>query len=158
MAIRVVAKQNLKMVEVISSKDDALDMEKSNYDEYVKTGDVSKLVFVEGKQPTRFICNFELSGREASYVKNEIMGGKDEDGKPKLSYGSWQHRVAKFTLKDIQNPADVPREEQMELKKDDRGYVNDYTMGILERYGIVDDIFVLYTHLVLEGAKQNAKN
>lgn len=158
MAIRVVAKQNLKAVEVISRNDDALDMDKAEYDEYIKTGDISKLAFVENKQPTRFIVNFELSGKEAALVKNEIMGGRDEDGKPKMSYGSWQHRVAKYTLKDIQNPTDVPKEEQLELKKDSQGYVNDFTMGLLERYGIVDDIFALYSHLVLDSAKQNSKN
>lgn len=158
MALRVDKSKPLNALEVICENDDAIDSEESDYQEYLKTGDVKHLVFVENKQPTRFIVNFELSGKESALIKNEMVGGRDEDNKPKVTLGSWAYRVTKYTLKDVQNPPDLKPDERIELKKDDKGYVSERTMSLLDRYGVTEAIFGMYSNLVLSGAKQNAKN
>lgn len=158
MAIKFQRKASINAVEVISENDDAIDQEKSDFKAYRETGDTSKLAFLPGKQPTIFLCNFALKGKEAAAIKNAMVDGKDEDGDPKLAIGTWSFRVARFTLKDIKNPADLPADEQLQFKKDEAGYCHDEVLAQLDQYGIINEIFAMYSSLVLGGAKANAKN
>lgn len=158
MAIRVEQKRRLNALEVVSVNDDAIDQENSDIKEYKKTGDIAKLKFLENKQPTIFLMNFELKGKEAAMVKNSMLEGKDEDGNPQVTLGSWAFRVVKYTLKDIKNPADLPEECRLVFKKDDRGYAHDNLLSQLDTFGIIDELFSFYTTLALTGAKSNAKN
>jgi hypothetical protein len=158
MAVRREMKRALNAVEVISKRDDALDLEQSKWDDYLDTGDVSKLVFKPGLQPTIFLCNFELTAEKAKMIKNAVTGGSDDEGKPSIQLGSWSFAVAKNTLKDIKNPEDVPEPEQFKMKKDHRGLVHDDLLGELDSHGFVDDIFLMYTKLSAKGVKSEAKN
>lgn len=158
MAIKRQAKTNLNSLAIISKHDESVDLDKSNWDEYQKKLDPAHLVFKEGMQPTRFLCNFELKGKEAVTIKNAIFGGSDEDGKPLVTMGTWSYRVVKLTLKDIQNPEDLPLHEQVTMRKDDRGLAHDDLIGELDRYGIVDEIFGHYSRLILTSGKEQGKN
>ena len=158
MAIRKGTKRSLSAVVIVSEHDDSIDAEKSNIDEYKKTADLAHLVFVADKQPTRFLCNFELSAKQAASVKNGMIAGKGDDGEPTVTLGSWAHRVVKHTLRDIQNPSDLPVHECIVFKKDENGHAHDDVIAELERQGVVDEIFGFYTRLAMGGAKQAAKN
>ena len=158
MAIRINESKRLNALEIISQQDDALDIDNCDFEEYAKTGDQKHLQFKPGKQPTIFLCNFELKGREYEWVKNSMLGGKDEDGSPKVALGSWSQRVVKYTLKDIKNPPDIPENERLVYKSDSGKYANDDTIAKLENLGIVNEIFGMYSNLVLSSHRPHAKN
>jgi hypothetical protein len=161
MALRKVKSSiNLSCVPVILENDDAIDHdnEECDYQMYVKTGDISHLRYVSDKEPTKFICNFSFSGKEAAMVKNSMIGSKDEEGKPSVSLGSWQFRIARLSLKDIQNPAYLPEDECFVMKNYD-GYADEKLLAVLNNYGVIDAIFSLYSSLVLDnGVRAEAKN
>lgn len=138
---------SLNAVRIIASADDAIDKEKSDWDAYKDVLDEKHLVFVAGKAPTVFVCNFQLGAKEARMVNNAMLGTKDDTGKPSLAYGSWAQTIAKVCLKDIQNPADVPEIKQLRLRKDASGYVHDELLAKLERAGVVDDVFSAFVNL-----------
>ena len=151
---------HLKAVLVVLKEDDAIDLEHEDcdYEEYQKTGDLNKLVFVEGKEPTRFVCNFNFNAKQAASVKNSMIAGKDDEGKPTISLGSWQYKIARMALKDIQNPSYLSDEECFKYKEL-HGYVDDKLLVELDSVGVVDQIFSMYSALVLDNAvRKEAKN
>lgn len=158
MALKKAIYKALNAVEVICKADDALDLEQSDWEGYSDTGDVSKLVFKPNMQPTIFLCNFELKGKQAEQIKNNMLGGKDEDGNPKVALGSWSFRVVKQTLKDIKNPADINIDEALVMKKDKDGLVHEDLLGELDRLGVINEIFGMFSSLAMGGTKANAKN
>lgn len=157
MAIRIERKKNLNAVEIISEHDDSLDVEKCDFPAYRKDYDRAHLAFLPNTQPTVFVCNFELGGKEAAAVKNSMLGGSDDDGKPQVALGSWGFRIVKLCLKDIRNPADVPEEQQLKLRKDDRGYVHDDFIAVLDRIGVANEIFAAYNAMTTV-TRGNLKN
>lgn len=158
MAIKFEKSRPLNAVEVVSELDDSIDMEASDWEGYKATGDMAKLKFVAGKQPTIFLCNFDLKGKEGAQIKNAMIDGQDDEGKPKIALGSWSFKVAKYVLKDIKNPADVPAGSQLVFKKDQHGYAHDDVIAELDKVGIVNELFAMYSTLVLGGARAHAKN
>lgn len=159
MAMRAIKSIPLTAIELVSKNDDALDLEKSDWEQYQKTGDLNHLKFVEGKVPTYFICNFDFKRSEAESVKNSMIGGKDDNGDAKVALGSWSFRIAQLALKDIKNPEDLPEDEKILYKKDRQGYAHENVILQLERMGVVNEIFSLYSALVLSNeVKANAKN
>jgi hypothetical protein len=158
MAIRFEQKQKLNALELVSVNDDAIDADNSDIAAYKETGDINKLKFLADKQPTIFLMNFELKGREAMLIKNAMLEGKDEGGNPQLAFGSWTFRIIKYTLKDIKNPADLPEDCSVVFKKDERGYVHDSILNKLDSLGILDELFGFYSRLALSAVKSNAKN
>lgn len=158
MAIKVQRKKPLNALEIICSFDDAIDQDNSDIEEYKKTADISHLKFHPDKQPTVFLCNFELKGKESANVKNAMISGKDDEGNPQLALGTWSFRVVKYTLKDIKNPTDLAADEKIEFKKDKDGYAHDDLIATLDNLGVVTEIFSFYTQLVTGGAGANAKN
>ncbi len=157
MAIRIEQKKRLNAVELVSVNDDAVDLDTSDIAEYKKTGDMAHLKFLPNAQPTIFLMNFELKGKDAEVVKNSMLGGKDENGEPLLTFGSWAFRVVKYTLKDIKNPADIPEDCKLVFKKDERGYASDDVLAKMNDFGIVDELFALYTQMALSSTRSNAK-
>lgn len=159
MAIKLDQFKRYNVVEVISEHDDALDKENSDYEKYQETGDISNLVFFEDKQPTKFICNFELKGKQAARIKNAMIGGHDEESnRPKVTIGDWSFKVVKYVLKDIQNPESLPEAERIKMRTDKDGYAHDELLCLLDRVGIVSEIFSLYSNLVGGGARSKTKN
>jgi hypothetical protein len=158
MAFKIAEKKPLNAIQVISKNDDALDTDKSNWEQYEKTGDVAHLVFVPDKQPTIFLCNFELKGKQAAAIKNSMLGGRDDEGNASVALGTWSFRVVKQTLKDIKNPADLSPAECIQFKADKDGLAHDDVLAELDRYGVLNEIFAMFTALTMAGVKGNAKN
>ena len=158
MAIQLQKKAPINAIEVVSQHDDAVDAEGSNWEEYKSTGDISKLKFIPGKQPTIFLCNFAMKGHEAASLKNSMLGGTDDEGKPQVAFGTWSFRAVKYCLKDIKNPDGMAEDTKLVFKKDEKGYAHDDLLATLESLGIINEIFGMYTSLALGGVKGNAKN
>lgn len=131
-------------VKVIGKKDDAIDMQTSDWDAYKESLDDKHLRFLPGKSPTLFICNFKYDAKAARMVNNAMLAAKDDSGNPTMSYGAWSQTIAKVSLKDVTNPDGVPADEQVIFRKDANGYVHDELLAKLERWGVVDDIFNAY--------------
>lgn len=158
MAFKTTTKKKLNAIRFISKMDSALDLETCDYEEYLKdpTQNEHLLKFVEGQTPTIFILNFELSGKEQALLQDSMFSGVDEDHNMKFSMGKWGYNVVKHCLKDIQNP---PNEKDViKLKKDSKGYVDEFTMTELQKFGLVGEIFTLYVSLTQTEAKTNSKN
>jgi hypothetical protein len=152
MAIKLVQKRNLSAIRFISQNDDSIDLENSNYDEYLKTGIEDNLKFIDGKQPTVFVCNFELKGKESAFVKDSMIKGTDSEGKPSVAIGSWSFKLVKTVLKDIINPDYLTPEEKIVFKSDKGGYATDDLISLLDRYNIVSEIFGMYNAMTtIEG-------
>ena len=160
MAVKMSQKRNLSSVRLISKIDDAVDEEKSDWDEYSKDPitNESAIKFIEGKKPTYFVCNFDFSGKQSASVK-DAMVKIDEEKNPSVAYGRWGYKVAQIALKDIENPPDVPEMDKIRIKKDGgTGYVMESVMTDLERLGVVAEIFQHYLTLSQTPEKKNAKN
>lgn len=128
-------------VRVIAKVDEAIDHSKTDWDDYKETGDESKLVFLPDQVPTVFVCNFNFDAKAARIVNNAMMAGKDDQGAPQISYGSWAQAVSKVSLKEVLNP---PNATPILLRKDGMGYVHDELIGKMEKWGVLDDIFSAY--------------
>ena len=147
MAISFKEKINLSCVEIISENDDALDVENSDLEKYKETLNVNHLKFLPDKEPTIFICNFNLKGKDLASVNNAMIDGTDDEGKPKVAIGSWAYRITKLTLKDIKNPSYLKEDERINFKKDFQGYAHDDVVSLLQRIGIANEILTHYiTH------------
>ena len=158
MALIIDQSHRLNAVRIISRNDDAVDEEASDWEVYDKdpVRNEKALVMKADQTPTIFLCNFELTGKEAANVKDALISGIDDEKNIKMSYGKWSYRVTQLTLKGIENPPNV--KDVIEYKKDGRGYVSDQTMTLLERMGLVSEIFTHYTSLTQSKEKENAKN
>lgn len=147
MAISVRALPSLTAVRIIASVDDAIDQAASDVAAYKESGDEAKLVFLPGKTPTVFLCNFQLDAKAARIVNNAMLSARGDDGKPSMAFGTWAQTIAKVTLKEIVAPDDQPDDQRIQLRKDSVGYAADETLAVLERFGIIDDIFAIYLAL-----------
>lgn len=156
----VASEKKLNAIRYVCKLDDAVDHEASDRDLYeedpMKNADA--LVFLPGKEPTYFVLNFDINGREDAMIKDARIKGIDEDKNPIMAMGKWAYQVAKITLKDIQNPPNVV--PLVVYKKDGRGYVADAILDKLAKYGVIDEIWNLFLALRenKEEVKKEAKN
>jgi len=156
----VMNKRKLNAIRFISKIDDAVDVEASDRDLYLEdpVANADALKFKKGKEPTIFLLNFELSGKENAAIEDKQSGGLDDERNPKISMGAWSYAVARMTLKDIQYPAgETPI---VEFKKEGRGYASERVLDTLSKLGIIGEIFNLFITLRASDAevKANAKN
>jgi hypothetical protein len=158
MAIMLQNDRPLNAVQIIARIDDAVDNSASDWEKYDETLDPQHLVMLAGKEPTIFLCNFEVSAKDRASINNSIMQGVDEEGKPKVGLGSWQLSVARIVLKDIQNPASVPDAQKLVFTKDGRGYTDDRTLNKLSRLGIIVEIFNHFVKHTEKDYRKEAKN
>lgn len=163
MAIRKRQDRRLATVELISQFDEAVDEEKSDIKSYINDPikNRDKLVLKEGIEPTIFLCNFQLNGKERSMIDNTMVTGVDEDNSAKMSWGKWKYTVARIVLKAIHNP--VGAKDGIEFKKDGTGYASEATMDELYDLGIVDELWSAYVALTSDDkkkqeVKKHAKN
>jgi len=159
MAFLTNTRRSLNAVRLISRNDDAVDQEQSDWDKYDEDpiANADAIVIKDGAEPTYFLCNFDITGKESSLVKDAMIKGFDkEDQSVKLSYGKWAYTVVRLTLKGIQNPPGV--DGVIEYKKDGTGYAMDSVLSVLERHGVMGEIFNHYVALTQSDASQNAKN
>jgi hypothetical protein len=61
MAIKLVQKRNLSAIRFISQTDDSIDLENSNYDEYLETGLEEHLKFIDGDRFKTHNIQIQLS-------------------------------------------------------------------------------------------------
>jgi len=158
MAFKKSGLRNLNSVRIISRNDSAIDQEKSNFDAYMldAIGNENSIVFLEGKLPTIFLCNFEVDGKSGAAIQDSMMGGIDDEKNPKVTPGRWAYEICRRCVKDIQNP--IGEVDVIKLTKDVKGFVSDETMTELQKYGIVNEIFNHYFALTQSEVKTNAKN
>ena len=157
--LQTIKKRNLSSVVMISRQDDALDWDSElmDFEEYKQTLDESKLALIEGKEPTRFVCNFDLKDKDERAIKNNLMKGTDENGKPTIAFGDWAAEITRRCLKEIQQPESLSPMEMIPWKRDGQLYVGPETMAVLHKAGIVEEIFAQYSK-TKEGVKGHAKN
>lgn len=160
MAITIQQGKRLNAVRIISRIDDAVDAEGTDWEAYDKDLDEKHIKLLPGKTPTVFLCNFELKAKEAANIKNNMQTVEVDAGenKIKMTMGSWAYQVVRLTLKDIQNPDSVPAENQLVMKREGAGYPMDETMTMLERLGVVQEIFNHYltqTQAIKKAASKN---
>jgi len=158
MAVKLTDQRKLNAVRIISQADSAVDESASDWDLYKKDPikNIDAIKFHPKTQPTIFLCNFEMSGKESALVKDSMIGGKDDDNNAKMAFGKGGYILTKMTLKDIQNPEG--EKDVIELKKDSKGYVSDETMTKLEQIGITTEILIHWSNLTQAGVKAEAKN
>lgn len=157
MALKKSTKVIPTAVEVISKHDDALDLEQSNFEEYEATGDINHLVFIENKQPTRFICNFNLKAKEKQEIMN-ISQEISDSGRRQVNIGSLIYTITRFCLKDIQYPESVADADKFLFKKDKDGYVTLESVAELDNVDVPAQIAGFYNSLTKQTAKPHAKN
>ena len=142
-----------QLFKIVSPDDPALDKDHPDYDwdGYKKDCDLSKLILKKDSQPTVFICDFNLPAKIASKIKNAMVGGSDDDGKPKISLGDWQHTCVQYALKEIQQSA-------LELKRDGNKRLLPDVMDQLERWGMIEEIFNHYLEKKIGSGRGDVKN
>lgn len=145
---------NLKAVELVSLSDDAVDVEKSDYEEYIKTLSEQHLHLT--KTPSRFVLNLDVKGREAQSLKNSMLKTRDDEGKPTMSYGSYSFELAKMVLKDIVHPEGETDVILFQKGKD--GKPSDDLLALLDRIGVVGEIMSVYSQHILNPTRAEAKN
>lgn len=145
---------NLKCIELISLRDDAVDEEGSNYDEYIKTLDRKHLKL--NGEPSLFILNMDFKGKEAQQIKNASMSAKDDDGKASLALGSLSFTIARLALKDIKHPEGEGNVLPFMKGRDNNAHEN--LIGSLDRMGVVNEILAVYSQHVANPTRTEAKN
>jgi len=127
-------------IEVISRIDDSLDFNEESYGEYLRTLDESKLTFIEGKTPTRFIMRRVLPYKLAQKVQNKQM--RLEKGEAQFSL-SFMAEEVRCSLTGVKNPDSIPEEEKIKFEKsrDDDGASDDFIAKLIA-CGIASDLYV----------------
>lgn len=147
--------RKLAAVYIISQQDDAIDWPASDVKAYKQAYDEKHLVLLAGKEPTRFLCNFELDAKGDSEVQDSMITGVDDSGKMKPGLGSYALCVVRRTLRDIKNPASLPEAEHIVYKRNGDGTVADDTLDTLARLGILGEIASAYTQLTKDSLAAN---
>ena len=158
MGISLARQKRLNCVRIISKVDDAVDHEASDWAKYDKDPieNEDALKFLPEKHPTIFVCNFELDAKSNAKVQDAIFSGLDEDKNPRPALGAWALTVAKYTLKAIENHPSIV--DPIRFKADSRGMASDDTLDVLQKVGVISDIFSHYSKLSQTGVVKNVKN
>jgi hypothetical protein len=158
MGISLESKKRLNAVRIISKQDDAIDFDNSDWEKYDEDPieNESALKFLAEKHPTVFICNFEFDAKENSKIQDAMFSGIDEERNPKPAYGAWSLAVVKYSLKGIENhPSNA---NPIKFKVDSKSYVSEETLNILQKVGVIGEIFNHYLKLSQTGVNKNLKN
>jgi len=127
-------------IEVIARIDDALNYDEESYGDYLKTLDESKLSFIEGKNPTKFIMRRVLPYKLAQKVQNKQM--RLEKGEAQFSL-SFMAEEVRCSLTGVKNPDSIPEEEKIKFEKsrDDDGASDDFIAKLIAA-GIASDLYL----------------
>jgi hypothetical protein len=123
--------------------DDAVDSSAENfediYKEYLEDLDESKLKFIEGKNPTRFVLKRNLKYEEHYDIRSrQFKAGDKKKGETSFNVAFTFDEV-RIRLIDIENPLDEP--DCISYKQDGSGGASKDVMEKLLSAGIVDDLF-----------------
>ena len=133
-------------IRVITSKDASIEgTEPDVYKEYLETLDESKLSFVEGGQPTRFVLRKIIPYKQSIRLKNSQVTMKDGELQPQIAFINEEVRLS---LVDIENPNVEPQHKKhlMEFKRDGDGGATHAIMEKLEAFGVVTDLYTARNH------------
>lgn len=122
-----------EVVEVVSSRDEAVTCDYDSYQEYLRTLDESLLALKQDVSPTRFVLKKTLPYAAAQRIKNQQLGYKDGDVEVRLGFILEEVRTA---LSDIKNPG-----TGLEYKKDGDGGASKNLIEKLEAAGIVQELY-----------------
>lgn len=125
-------------IEVIVSKDSALDCSSDDYDAYLENLDESKLKFKSGDEPTRFVMRKTLPYEASQKVMNSQAS--IDKGKVTLNM-SYVMEEVRLALIDIKNPAQLSKEQQIEFKRENDGYCSKVLIAGLQASGVLMDLF-----------------
>ncbi len=111
-----------------------------SYTDYLQSLDESKLSFVEGKNPTKFIMRRVLPYKLAQKVQNKQI--RMEKGEAQFSI-SFMAEEVRCSLTGVKNPDGMPEEDKIkfEKSKDDDGASDDLIAKLISA-GIVTDLYV----------------
>lgn len=127
-----------RVVEVIVSKDSALESGEKEYDKYLESLDESHLRVRQGDVPTRFVLRKVLPYEASQKVMNSQASY--DRGKVKLNMAYIMEEV-RVSLVDIKNPEHIPPESRIEFKRDDDGYCSKQLVAGLHGAGVLMDLF-----------------
>jgi hypothetical protein len=147
MAFKINQIKKLNQVYIICQGDDAIDWEASDVEAYRESLDEKHLVAIQGKEPTRFLCNFEIDAKTASLIEDSMIAGMDKSGNIKPGLGNYNLTIVKYVLKDIKNPDYLKPEEMLTFKRHGDGSVSDETLNQLARIGVMSEIAGIFIGL-----------
>ena len=127
-----------QLIEVVVSKDSALEYNEKGYDSYLEDLDESKLKFKQGDEPTRFVMRKTLAYEASQKVMNSQASYDKGKVKLNMSYVMEETRLA---LVDIKNPAHLSPESRIEYKRDSDGYCSKELIAGLQAAGVLMDLF-----------------
>jgi hypothetical protein len=139
MAIKIgTSKENIK---VICKSDDSLaeDLTNEEWAAYQESLDETKLKFVEGKKPTRFVLTKNLSFGAQQAIVNQQMS-LNAEGKPEIKLGFILEEI-RSVLVGIENPDNIPEDEKIIFKKESDGFASKELIASLYAAGIVMELY-----------------
>ena len=119
-------------------QDDALNMSRKEYLEYIKDCDKSKLTCHEGKTPTFFILKKVLKYEDGKKIKANQVGYRDD---MVVMDSSFTVEDIRLSLVGIVNPPDLPVEHHIAFKLQNGGAPEDI-MAYLVAVGAADDLYL----------------
>ena len=134
-------KENLTLLEVISSVDDAVRCSPEKYTEYLKTLDESLLELDENIVPTRFVLNCKLSYTATQSVKRQQMKIDKSSGEMEIDPSFYLEEI-RLSLCDIKTPG-----EGLEFKADKQGFAERDLIAKLDRANIVMELFAALSNM-----------
>lgn len=147
MAIKVMSLT--ETFEVALFQDEALDMSRKDYLEYIKTCDKSLLKLKPGQTPTYFQMKKVLKYEDGKKVQGKQLGYKDD---MVVMDNSFSIEDVRLSLCAVINPSDLPLEHHLPFSIKDGGADPD-TMALLLAYNAVDDLYMAKQFIT--GAKDN---
>ena len=133
-------------VEIVVSKDEALDMTTDQYKDYLKDLDSNRLKYKGDfgyEDTTRFVLRKVLPYRQAQKVLGKQM--KVDGGKPEVDIGYIMEEV-RASLIDILNPDNCSR--PLEFKRGSDGLASEELIAGIHGAGVLMDLFVGRTNSV----------
>ena len=129
-------------IEVVSSKDSALDCDQETYAEYLASLDPEHLVFKDGcgyQDTTRFVLKKNLKYDQMQRIKNQQLTVK---GGNQVSFNvGYMLEEIRCALVDIKNPDDLPTDKKVPYKRDSDGACDKNLVAALEMAGIVQELW-----------------
>jgi len=133
---------SLLLDEVLSDDENLEDGKKDAYAEYLEDLDESRLTFVEGKEPTRFVMRKVLDYKKGVRIKNEQvkMNGKND---VQVQLGSMVGETVRAALIDIKHP-EGSNPGALVFKRGSDGGASEELVALLDANGIAADLYAAH--------------
>jgi hypothetical protein len=150
--IDVIAKIDGAIIKDDSAYENGFD---ETYADYLKDLDESKLKFVDGDEPTRFVMRKVLPYKMAQKVQNKQLRFEKGEAQFQMSFMAEEVRCA---LCDVKNPDNIPEDQKIKFSKhnEDNGASDDFIAKLIAA-GIVSDLFVARQNVMQNKGKADLK-